>query len=269
MATVFTLWTIWRLPARLLTLLALMAALMGMTGPACVLTVADAQAAPREKMSLRYLRGVHVLRTMNPGDHWPAVVVPRQVRTQDTTSALLAHRDRTFVLETIAHDLAAAAKTGHWPEANYYAAYAFAFLSRHTEAAEAMKKYLSKAPFRDQDYFFLVRELYAMHDYKAVVESARRWQSHDNNLDVCSEERLTYIWGSLQNQGLYREAMEEVLSDPCASWRGQIYFAKSSLDLGDTEGALSRVDATLRAFPERAQEMHLLWNRVVTSSQYP
>lgn len=266
MAAVLPFRTAWRLPARLLTLLALVVAA---TGAACGLTIADAQAALREKMSLRYLRGVHVLRTMNPGDHWPAVTVPRQVRNQDTTSALLAHRDRTFVLETVALDLAAAAKTGVWPEAGYYAAHAFALLSRHAEAAKAMEKYLAKAPFRDEDYLFLVRELYATPDYKATLESARLWQIRDNNLDMCSEERLTYIWGSLQNQQLYREAMEEVLSDPCASWRGQVYFAKSSLELGDAKGALARIHAVLLAFPERSQEIHTLWNRLLTSDRYP
>ena len=263
MAAVFTFKPTWRMRAALFALLALV------TGAAGMLFPPDANAAVREKITLRYLRGVHVLRTMNPGDHWPVVTVPRQVRNHDTTSALLAHRDRTFVLESVARDLAAAAKTGTWPEAGYYAAHALAYLSRHAEAAEAMKDYLAKAPFRDEDYLFLVRELYASPDYRAAIESARQWQLRDNAIDACSEERLTYVWGSLHNLGLYREAMEEVLSDPCASWRGQLFFARSGMELGDVDGALARIDATLTAYPEKNQEIHLLWNRLATSDQYP
>lgn len=272
MAVVFMSREAWRastMPRALAALLALVMGVMGVMGGVGVFFPPEAAAAAREKMSLRYLRGVHVLRTMNPGDHWPAVTVPRQVRNHDTTSALIAHRDRTFVLESVARDLSAAMKTGTYPEAGYFAAHALAFLSRHAEAAEAMKNYLAKAPFRDEDYLFLVRELYAAPDYTAAINSARRWQLRDNNLDACSEERLTYIWGSLQNQGRYREAMEEVLSDPCASWRGQLFFAKSCMGLGDTEGALARLDAVLAAFPDKSQEIHLLWNRLVTSDRYP
>ncbi len=222
-----------------------------------------------EKMSLRYLRGVHVLRTMLPEAGWPPVSVPRQVRNHDTTSALLAHRDRTFVLESVAGDLAAATATGRYPESGYYAARAFSLLGRHNEAADAMKNYIAKAKFRDEDYLFLVRELYAAADYKATLAAARQWQMADDHLDACSEDRLTYIWGSLQAMGRYRDAMEVVLSDPCASWRGQLYFARSGLALGDEESALARLDAVLAMFPEKNQEIHLLWDKLTASERYP
>lgn len=231
--------------------------------------VTAAAAAPAEKMPLRYLRGVYVLAQTTPGDHWPVVTVPRQVRTHDTTSALLAHKDRTFVLESVARDLTDAAETGRYPEAGYYAARALSLLGRHTEAADAMKIYLAKAPFRDSDYLFLVRELYAAADYKGTLAAARQWQFLDTDMDACSEDRLTYLWGSLQAQGHYRDAMEAVLSDPCATWRGQLFFAKSSLELRDVEGAQARLEAVLAAFPDKEREIHRLWDRLTTTRLYP
>lgn len=228
-----------------------------------------ADAAAREKMSLRFLRGVHVLREISPGDHWPAVTVPRQARTHDTTSALLAHRDRAFVLESISRDLADAAKTGKYPEASYYAARAFALRGKNAEAAKAMKAYLAKAPFREGDYLFLVKCLYASADYKASLAAVRQWQSRDDNADACSEDRLTYAWGCLQAQGFYREAMEEVLSDPCASWQGQLFFAKSTSALGDEDGAQQRVDALAEAFPDKRHDIQILWNRLSSAELYP
>lgn len=235
----------------------------------CIPLSAAAAATPAEKMSLRYLRGVHVLAKTAPGDHWPAVAVPRQVRTHDTTSALLAHKDRTFVLESVSRDLTDAAETDRYPEAGYYAARALSLLGRHAEAADAMKIYLAKAPFRDGDYLFLVRELYAAADYKGALAAARQWQFLDTDMDACSEDRLTYLWGSLQIGGHYRDAMEAVLSDPCATWRGQLFFAKSSLDLGDAEGAQARLEAVLAAFPDKEREIHRLWDRLTTAKQYP
>lgn len=226
-------------------------------------------AAAREKMSLRFLRGVHVLRDMAPGEHWPAVTVPRQVRTHDTTSALMAHPDRTVVLDSISHDLAAATKTGAWPEAGYYAAHAFSLQGKHAEAAAAMKSYLAKAPFRDEDYLFLVKSLYTSADYKAAFAATREWQVNDDNQDACSEDRLVYAWGSLQARGRYREAMEEVLSDPCASWRGQLLFARSSLGLGDADEAEARLENVLAAYPDKELPIRLLWDRLTTTQRYP
>lgn len=223
-----------------------------------------------EKMPLRYLRGVHVLQRMNPGTPWPAVSVPRQIRNHDTTSALLAHRDTTFVLESVSRDLAAAAKTGKYPEAGYYAAQALSLLGRHAEAAEAMKLYLDKAPFREADYLFLVRELYAAADYSGTISQARIWEARSHADDnLCSEERLSYIWGSLQAMRRHREAMEQVLSDPCSSWRGQVLFAKSSLDLGDAENAEARIEAVIKVFPEKRLAIEHFWDRLSAAEQYP
>lgn len=226
-------------------------------------------AAAREKMSLRFQRGVHVLRHINPGEHWPDVSVPRQVRNHDTTSALLAHRDRAFVLEAVSRDLADAAKTGKYPEAGYYAAHAFSLQGKNTEAAAAMKAYLAKAPFREQDYLFLVKALYASADYKASLAAVRQWQTRGDDTETCSEERLTYAWANLQAQRRYREAMEEVLSDPCASWQGQLFFAKSSASLGDEDGAEARLETVLEAFPDKRQEIYQLWDRLATAAHYP
>ncbi|SBW00271.1 exported hypothetical protein [uncultured delta proteobacterium] len=227
-------------------------------------------AAAAEKISLRYLRGVHVLQQMTPGASWPAVSVPRQVRTHDTTSALLAHRDTAFVLESVSRDLTAAMKTGKYPESGYYAAQALSLLGRHAEAAEAMKTYLAKAPFREADYLFLVRELYAAADYSGTLAQAQAWEARSHATDnLCSEERLAYTWGSLQAMRRYREAMEEVLSDPCASWRGQVFFAKSSLDLGDAEGAQARIEAAIKIFPDKRPEIENLWDRLAASALYP
>lgn len=251
----------WLPPARIVRFFAAacLAALLLPTGTAAA-----------EKMSLRYLRGVHVLRHMNPGTPWPAVAVPRQVRTHDTTSALLAHRDTTFVLESVSRDLAAAVKTGKYPEAGYYAAQALSLLGRHAEAAESMKIYLGKAPFREADYLFLVRELHAAADYGGTLAQARIWESRGHATgNLCSEERLAYIWGSLQAMRRHREAMEEVLSDPCASWRGQVFFAKSSLDLGDAEGAEARIEAAIKIFPERRPEIENLWDQLSAAERYP
>lgn len=235
----------------------------------CVLFPAAAGAASGEKMSLRYLRGVYVLARTTPGEDWPAVTIPRQIKNHDTTNALLAHRDRTFVLESVSRDLADAAKAGKYPEAGYYAAHALSLLGRHAEAANNMKLYIAKAPFRHKNYLFLVRELYAAADYKGTLAAARQWQFLDTDINDCSEDRLTYLWGSLQAQGLHRDAMEAVLSDPCATWRGQLFFAKSSMDLGDTEGAEARLEAVLAAFPDKGEEIYRLWNRLTMAHRYP
>ena len=226
-------------------------------------------AATREKTSIAFLRGAYVLRHLYPGEHWPPVNVPRKVRVDDTTNALIMHRDRNFVLGAVARDLTAAAKSGKHPEAGYYAAHAHAMLGEHAEAANAMARYLAKAAFRDEDYLFLVRERYESGDYKGVREAAATWQSLDGRDDSCSEDRLSYVWGSFFAEGLHREAMEAVLSDPCASWKGQLLFARSCLALGDEKGADERIKALVEATPGKERDILVLWNRLATAARYP
>jgi hypothetical protein len=172
-----------------------------------------AAAASQEPLSTRYLRAVHVMRNLYPGEAWPAVSVPRRIRTNDTTNTLVKHRDSSFVLSAVSRDLTAAASGGKFPEAGYYAAHALSRLGDHTTAAKAMKSYVAKVPFKDEDYFFLVKELYAAENYTGVRETARSWQLLDTSDDSCSEDRLMYVWGSLHATGQHREAMEAVLSD--------------------------------------------------------
>ena len=235
-----------------------------------LLFCAPSAQAVREKMSLRYLRSVYILRHLAPGNYWPEVSVPRQVRTHDTTSALLAHGDTAFVLESVSRDLTAALKTEKYPEAGYYAAQALSLQGRHAEAADAMIAYAAKAPFHERNYLFIVRALYAAKEYPRAIAQARDWELRGQGAEnLCSEDRLTYIWGSLQAQTRYRDAMEEVLSDPCASWRGQVYFAKSSLDLGDAENAQARIDAVMAAFPDKFHEIERLWDLLSSGGRYP
>ncbi|MDL2210735.1 hypothetical protein LJC26_08030 [Desulfovibrio sp. OttesenSCG-928-O18] len=226
-------------------------------------------ALAREPLATRYLRAVHVLRQMNPGDHWPELGVPRRVKNNDATNALVMHPDKSFVLGAIVRDLSAATASGKYPEAGYYAAHALAMRDNHAEAAAAMRTYLAKAPFRDADYLFLVRELYAARDYAGVRAAALQWQSLDGSDDTCSEDRLTYVWGTFHATGRHRDAMEAVLSDPCASWRGQLLFARSCLALGDEQGAEARLATVLQAFPDKNREIHLFWNRLATAARYP
>ncbi|CAK7048885.1 MAG: hypothetical protein DELT_00950 [Desulfovibrio sp.] len=233
----------------------------------------ESQAAAKEKLATRYLRAVHVMRHLYPGEEWPAVPVPRRIQTDDTTNALVKHRDTSFVLGTIVRDLTAVASGatsgGKFPEAGYYAAKALSRLGDHAQAAKTMKGYLAKAPFRDEDYCFLTRELYTAGDYAGVREAARTWQSLDASDDSCSEDRLMYVWGSFHAAGQNREAMEAVLSDPCASWKGQLFFARSSLAMGDEEGAEKRLEAVLQAFPDKKREIHMLWNTLASADRFP
>lgn len=222
-----------------------------------------------ETPAVRYLRGVHVLRTILPGDHWPPVSVPRSVRAADSTNALLMHRDRNFVLTTVAADLDAATDTGKFPPAGYYAAHAHALLGEHADAARTMRRYMGNASFRESNYLFLMRELHAASDYRGAREAAALWQALEPPGGACSEERLTYVWGGFFSQGLHRNAMEAVLSDPCASWRGQVYFARSCLALGDAEGAEERVKNLMLAYPDRERDIRLLWNRLGAAGKYP
>lgn len=226
-------------------------------------------AAARETLSLRFLRAVHVMRTLYPGDHWPAVSVPRRVSTDDTTNALIKHNDPSLVLDVVAGNLVAAEACGKYPQAGYYAAQALSRLGEHAAAAGAMKRFLAKAPFRERDYVFLVKELYAAEDYPGVREAAGVWQTLAASADTCSETRLMYVWGSYYATGRHREAMEAVLSDPCASWMGQIFFARSSLALHNEEGAEKRLAAVLEAYPEKEREIRMLWNRLVATNKYP
>lgn len=234
-----------------------------------LLTPPPAASASREKLATRYLRAVHVLRHLYPGDHWPPVTVPRRIRTDDTTNALVKHGDASFVLGTVVPDLAAAAAGGKFPEAHYYAAHAFARLGDHGRAANAMKNHLAKTPFKDENYRFLVKELYAAGEYTAVRDAARAWQLLDAADDTCSEDRLMYVWGSLHASGQHREAMEAVLSDPCASWMGQLFFARSSLALDDEEGAEERLAAVLAAYPDKERDIHILWNKLASADKFP
>lgn len=204
-----------------------------------------------------------------PGQMWPSVSVPRRIRTDDTTNALVKHRDTSFVLGAVVRDLTAAVSNGKYPEAGYYAAHALSRLGDHGSAANAMKNYLAKAPFKDEDYLFLVKELYAATDYAGVRETARAWQSLDASGDSCSEDRLMYVWGSLHATGQHREAMEAVLSDPCASWMGQLFFARSSLALEDEEGAEERLAAVLAAYPDKERDIHMLWNKLASADKFP
>lgn len=226
-------------------------------------------AMAREPLAVRYLRAVHVLRQMSPGDNWPERAVPRHIRNNDATNALAMHPDKRFVLGVIVRDLSAAAASGKYPEAGYYAAQALAMQGNPAEAAAAMKTYIAKAPFRETDYLFLVKELYAARDYAGVRAAARQWQALDAADDSCSEDRLTYVWGSFHAAGRHRDAMEAVLSDPCASWRGQLLFARSSLALGDEQGAETRLASVLRAFPDKKREICLFWNRLAAAERFP
>ena len=236
----------------------------------CLFLFAPQAQAARETLSLRYFRAVHVLRFLAPGSHWPLVTIPHQAKNHDSTNALLAHPDKTFVLETISRDLEAAAKTGKFPESGYYAAQTLATLGRHADAASAMKTYLAKAPFREENYLFLVRELHTARAHKTVIAAVRQWQILDNAAGkFCSGERLAYTWGNFQALKMHREAMEEVISDPCASWQGQIFFAKSSLDLGDTDSAYSRIASVMEAHPDKSLEIEALWDRLSMYALYP
>ena len=226
--------------------------------------------AAQETLSLRYFRSVHVVRQLVPGSLWPAVTVPSKVKNHDTTNALLAHPDKSFVLESLARDFEAAVKTKKFPESGYYAAHTLAMLGRHAAAADAMKTYLPNVPFREEHYLFLVRELHAAEAHNAAITAVRQWQSLGNATGkFCSEERLAYAWGSFQALGMYREAMEEVLSDPCGSWQGQVFFAKSSLDLGDVNGAYARIASVMQDDPDRSQEIEALWDRLSMYAIYP
>lgn len=248
--------------ARILLLCPLLPALLLLAAP-------TAESASRETLSTRYLRAVHVMQHLYPGEMWPPVSVPRRIRTDDTTNALVKHLDTSFVLGAVVRDLTAAASSGKLPEAGYYAAHALSRLGDHASAADAMKGYIAKAPFRDDDYLFLVKELYAAADYAGVRETSRVWQSLDVSDDACSEDRLMYVWGSFHASGQHREAMEAVLSDPCASWMGQLFFARSSLALDDEEGAEERLAAVLAAYPDKAREIHILWNKLASADKFP
>ena len=244
----------------------------GIISIACLalLTCAPESMAAGESMALRHFRGVHVLRQVLPHISRPEVTVPHHVKSHDTTNALLSHPDKTFVLESISRDLDAASRTGKFPESGYYAAHSFAILGKHAEAAAAMKRYLSKAPFMEEHYLFLTRELHAAGKYEDVLAAVRWWQSHAmQSGDICSRDRLAYAWGSFQARGMYRDAMEEVLFDPCPSWHGQVFFAKSSLDLGDEEEATARIAETMAAHPDKVAEIEALWNRLAMFPIYP
>jgi len=238
----------------------------------CVLplfSVPQSVAAP-DPLAFRYLRSVHVLRQMLPGTHWPAVNISSQIRNHDTTNALLSHPDKTFVLESVSRDLEAVVKTEKFPESGYFAAQTLALLGRHAPAASAMKAYIAKAPFREEHYLFLVRELHMAAAYEAVITAARQWQIRGNAAGkFCSEERLAYTWGSFQVRGMYREAMEEILSDPCDTWQGQVYFAKSSLSLGDEDSAYTRILSTIQAHPDNVRAIESLWDTLTMAERYP
>jgi len=226
--------------------------------------------AAQEALSLRYFRSVHVVRQLAPGNHWPTVTVPAKVKTHDTTNALLAHPDKSFVLESLARDLEAVVKTKNFPESGYYAAQTLAMLGKHAAAADAMKTYLPHAPFRDDHYLFLARELHTAGAYNTVITTVQQWQTLGNAAGkLCSEERLAYAWGSFQALGMHREAMEEILFDSCDSWQGQVFFAKSSLDLGDVNGAYARIASAMQAHPDRSQDIEALWDRLAMYAIYP
>lgn len=236
---------------------------------ALALLATPPEARARDPLSVRYLRAAHLLRTLHPGDHWPPLAVPRRIKTADATSALAVHPDKNFVLATIARDLTAAEASGKYPEAGYYAAHALALREEHAGAAASMRAYLATAPFRERDYLFLVRELYAAQEYAGVREAARRWQTVAGGDNACSEDRLAYVWGSFHAVARHREAMEAVLFDPCASWRGQVLFARSSLALGDEEGAEARIASAVESFPENSRDIYLLWNRLTAAERFP
>lgn len=236
---------------------------------ASLLAAPPAESALRDTLSTRYLRAVHVMRHLYPVENWPAVSVPRNIRTDDMTNALIKHQDTSFVLSTVARDLAKASSSGKFPEAGYYAAYAFSRLGDHAAAATVLKSYIAKAPFKGEYYLFLVKELYAAKDYTGVRNAARVWQRLDVTEDSCSEDRLMYVWGSFYAVGRHRDAMESVLSDPCASWMGQLFFARSSLALDDEQGAEERLSAVLAAYPDKERDIHILWNRLTSAETFP
>lgn len=224
-------------------------------------------AGAAESLQTRFQRAAHVLQRINPGVLWPSVVIARRIATDDTTNSLLKHPDTHYVLVTLARELTdVTGRRGIPYEAAFYLAQAQDMLGNHQLAAQAMSQYLQTAPYRSDDFLFLVRNLYATGQYKAARESSRRWRLRDGK---CNESRLDYVWGSYCAEKQFEEAAEAVKTDPCQGWHSQILLAKLRLEAGEAEAAEAQVNAQLRKNPKKSRDISLFWNKLSTAEAYP
>ncbi len=220
-----------------------------------------------ESAQTRFQRAAYVLQRLAPGIAWPSVTIPRRVINDDATNSLLKHPDTHYVLTTLARDLDALdGRKGVPPDAAFYTAQAYDMLNDPTRAADAMNQYTRIAPYRPDDYLFLIRNLYAARRYEATRNAARRWEQRDGK---CSETRLDYVWGSYCAEGKLKDAETAVITDACQSWRGQVLLAKLRLEAGEESQADAQVNTLARKNPQNARTIRLFWNKLRAAATYP
>ncbi len=245
---------------RLLYVFALCATLLAGRAAVC-------PASAAENAQIRFQRAAHVLQRLNPGLPWPSVTISRRIINDDATNSLLKHPDTRYVLTILARDLAAAAgRKGVPPEAAFYRAQACDMLGDPLDAAREMDQFLRTAPYRSDDYQFLVRNLYAAGQYAASRDAARRWRQRDGK---CNENRLDYVWGSYCAEGRPADAAKAVETDPCQGWRSQILLAKLRLDAGEESQAENQISVLARKNPKNARAIRLFWNKLQAAAVYP
>ena len=232
----------------------------------CICAAFPPNASAAERPSFLFLRGVFLLRQMNPGEHWPPVAVPRSVITHDTTNALALHPDKPFVLGQIAQDLGNIKAKDNLPLAPYYAAHAYEMLGQHAKAAAEMLEYVATATYRPEDHIFLVRNFYNACKYRDVRSAAARWRTLDAS---CNEQRLEYLWGSYRAEDRHGDAMAAVLTDSCTTWRSQVLYEDSRRKLGNKHEAEAGIHRLAQENPSGSREIYLLWNHLAAQAVYP
>ncbi len=224
-------------------------------------------ASAAESAQTRFQRAAYVLQRLYPGIAWPPVTISRRIVNDDAANALLKHPDTLYVLTALSRDLVAVdGRKGVPPEAAFYAAQTLDMLGNHARAAGAMGQYLQTAPYRPDDYLFLVRNLYAARQYEASRDAARRWEQRDGK---CHETRLDYVWGSYCVEGRMGDAEKAVLTDPCKGWHGQVLLAKLRLEAGEESQADARINTLTRKHPKDRRTIRLFWNKLRAAATYP
>jgi hypothetical protein len=231
---------------------------------ACLLCCPGAAPAG-EDAGTRYLRAVHVLKKLDPSLSAGPVAIPGSVITDDAANSLVSHPDKIFVLTTLGRELDALAEQGV-SDAAYYAAHAYGKLGRRSDAARAMFRYLSTAPYRAEDYLFLVRCLYGNREYEAMRAVAVTWRRNDPR---CSETRLTYVWGSHMAEGDAEGSRDALRSGSCSGWRPGVLEARSILSLRGLEEAEKAIAALVRRNPKRADLIRVFWEQIRDLERYP
>lgn len=202
----------------------------------------------------RFLRAVYVLQMMGGPATAETIAIPKRLKTSDATESLLHHPDRTFVLRSLAADLASLREEHGISEAALFEAYARVDLGETGKASSLLSAYVADHPYKAGQYALLCSLLQDLQEYRGLLLICAEWRGRDPE---CRADRLTYTWLALCRLGRFLEARDLMLRDgDCLEWRRFLYAARAAQAAGkrDEAGKLTDTAAQSPAYAPPSAE---------------